>query len=812
MAAQVPVASLILASVSTALAQDKQQPAPDALEEIVVTATKRQESLQDVAASIQALNTQKLEELHVQNLTDYTQYLPSVSIAAGGGGVVPGGSGNWRVLMRGVSADTSVNYASSLPTVGTYLDEQPITTITGAVDVHMYDIARVEALAGPQGTLYGASSEAGTLRIITNKPDPSGFHAAYNLRGDVISHGSGGYTAEGFVNVPLASMAALRVVGWDVHDPGYINNISGTRTFPTSGVCIANFTPPPAGCSTSTARAKNAFNDTDTYGARAALKVDLDDSWTVTPMLMGQDTRTHGVFGYDPALGDLNVTRFQPDDSHDRWWDAALTIEGKISDFDLTYAGAFMRRDDTIHTDYSDYSLAYDVASGFGNLIQNNAGRLINPSQELTTKLGYTKQSHEWRVATPKDLPVRAIAGVFLQRQENDVQADFQVQDLAQSSWVTGYPDTWWLSDYKRIDRDMAQFGEVSWDVLPRLTLTGGIRFSQTRNSLEGFTGTHDVYSSEGRTCFLPSSPPGIGAPCTNFSGVVEEHSHTPKGNITYHLDSNHLLYATYAEGYRPGGLNRKPGVAPYLADYLKSYEVGWKTSWLDNRLRWNGALFWENWNKFQFAFQGSNGLIQIDNGGEARIKGLESELTWAVGHGLTLSTALTVMDPRLTQNYCGALGPNGAPITQCTTTPDPVTGAQLLAPAGTQLPLTNKLKGNLQARFVFGMGNFTGHVQGAFVYQTSERVDLRDEENTLLGGNLGAYGSADFTAGVERGNYSLEFFVSNAFDRRALANRYTQCLVQVCASPDVRPGTAGLIYDTPIRPRVFGIQFGQKF
>src|SRR5882757_509997 len=187
MMAHAPVVSLIFAGVSAAVAEG-QQPSSDVLDEVVVTATKREESLQNVPVSIQALGMQKLEELHVQNLTDYAQYLTSVSIGSGGGGVVPGGTGNWRVMMRGVSSDTQVNYASSLPTVGTYLDEQPITTITGAVDVHMYDIARVEALAGPQGTLYGASSEAGTLRIITNKPELDVLKGAYDVQVNDVNH------------------------------------------------------------------------------------------------------------------------------------------------------------------------------------------------------------------------------------------------------------------------------------------------------------------------------------------------------------------------------------------------------------------------------------------------------------------------------------------------------------------------------------------------------------------------------------------------------------------------------------------------
>jgi iron complex outermembrane receptor protein len=807
----VPLASIMLATSPSSFAQ-AQQPS-DALDEIVVTATKRQENLQDVPGSIQALGTEKLEELHVQSFTDYAQYLPSVSIGGGGGGVVPGGSGNWRILMRGVSSDASVNYASTLPTVGTYLDEQPISTITGAIDLHIYDIARIEALAGPQGTLYGASSEAGTVRIITNKPDPSGFAAGYDIKGNVLDHGSPGYTAEGFVNIPLASTAALRMVAWDERDGGYINNVAETRTFPTSGACIANFSPAPAGCTTSPAQARNHFNDTEIYGARSALKVDLSDSWTITPQLMGQDTKTNGIFAYEPFLGDFNTERFYPDESHEQWWDAAMTVEGKVSDFDITYSGAYMRRNVTTQTDYSDYSLAYDVASGFGSLIKNDAGQSINPSQALTSRVLYTKASNELRIASPKTWPVRFIAGLFQQRQLNDVRAAFQIDDLAESSWVTGYPDTWWLSAYERIDRDFAQFGEVAWDIVPdKLTATVGIRYSEAKNSLVGFAGTHNVYASEAATCFAAGSPPGAAAPCINFAGEVDDHAHTPKANLAYHIDKDRMVYATYAEGFRPGGLNRTPGVAPYLPDYLKSYELGWKTTWLDNHVRWNGAFYWENWHDFQFAFQGPNGLNETANGGQARIKGVESDFSWVVTSGLTLSSAFSLMDPKLTENYCGALNSNGAPITNCTSTPDPVTGAVLQSPAGTQLPLTNKFKGNVQARYVFPMGDFKAHIQGAFVYQTSERVDLRTEENALNGGNLPPFGTANFAAGVERSTYAVELYVTNAFDRLGLTNRYTQCVATVCGQPAVRGGAGGLLYDTPIQPRLIGIQYSQKF
>src|ERR1700722_2244739 len=291
-----PVASALLACLPAAYAQERT--AENAgLEEIVVTAQKRSENMQDVPVSIQALSSAKLEELHVSSFDDYAKFLPSVSFL----GDATGGPGFEHVYMRGVSSSVLENHSGSLPTVGVYLDEQPVTTIDGVLDIHIYDIARIEVLAGPQGTLYGASSEAGTLRIITNKPDPKGFDAGYNLEGNTVAHGDGGYVAEGFVNIPLSSDAAVRLVGWSEHDGGFIDNVPGTRSYPPSGICIANTNPPPAGCISTPSLARKNFNGVDTAGARAALKFDLDDSWTITPMVMGQGMKTSGVFGYDPT-------------------------------------------------------------------------------------------------------------------------------------------------------------------------------------------------------------------------------------------------------------------------------------------------------------------------------------------------------------------------------------------------------------------------------------------------------------------------------------------------------------------------------
>jgi outer membrane receptor protein involved in Fe transport len=416
-----PIASAIIAAMHPAFAQE--QPTSGTLQEVVVTATKRTEDLQNVPISINAISSEQLEQLNIQKADDYIRYLPSVTTQGGGSGGGANGPGFGHVIMRGISSDASQNHSGPLPTVGTYLDEQPITTIQGAMDVHLYDIARVEALAGPQGTLYGASSEAGTIRIITNKPDPSAFKAAYEVQGSYVDHGDPGGLVQGFVNLPLSSNAAVRVVGWYEHDGGYINNVYANRTFPQFDITINNGP-----------YAKNNFNDVTISGARAALKVDLNDNWSVTPFIMSQSTKANGFNAYDPALGAFNLEHFSPDSVQDNFIDTALTVQGKISNFDLIYTGAYLKRHDLTHTDYSDYSLAYDISiPSYTAPIVDNAGNHINPTQMIVGRDDYEKQSQELRLQSPADQRLRFIVGGFYQRQLHDIDQDYQIANLAQT-------------------------------------------------------------------------------------------------------------------------------------------------------------------------------------------------------------------------------------------------------------------------------------------------------------------------------------------------------------------------------------------
>lgn len=375
----IPVASALLAAVPVAYA-DQAPPAAQpseatgagGLQEVVVTAQKRVENLQTVPISVQVFDSAKIEQLGIVNLDDYVKYAPSISYVRGQGEGSNGQPGDAHVYIRGVVSGGDGNHSGSQPSVGIYFDELPVTTIDGTPDMHIYDVQRIEVLEGPQGTLFGASSESGTIRIISNQPDPTKLSAGYDLQVNQVDHGGTGWEAQGFVNLPLSPIAAVRLVAWDEHDAGFISNVAGTnasacivngvRTFPT----WAGQTPEPyscpsvgvlgAGAISNAASVKSDYNTVDTKGGRGALKFDLGEDWTVTPSFMAQDLTTEGFFGYDPTVGNLELVQFGPDNSQDSWYQTGLTIEGKISNFDLVYAGGYFKR--TSHT-VSDLSLIH---------------------------------------------------------------------------------------------------------------------------------------------------------------------------------------------------------------------------------------------------------------------------------------------------------------------------------------------------------------------------------------------------------------------------------------------------------------------
>ena len=245
----------------------------------------------------------------------------------------------------------------------------------------------------------------------------------------------------------------------------------------------------------------------------------------------------------------------------------------------------------------------------------------------------------------------------------------------------------------------------------------------------------------------------------------------------------------------------------PYLSDFLYNYEWGWKTSFFDRRLRWNGAVFWEQWDNFQFSFLAQNGLTQIANAGAAEIKGIETDVAVRPFRGLDITAAATYVNAELTEPFCNALNPDGTPVTSCP-------GAES-APNGQTLPVTPNFKANAVARYSFEIGpDWQAHVQGAAVYQSSSWADLRSYERSLLGRQK-AYGSFDFTAGLEHGRSTIELFAKNVFDRRGQIYRSAECAAAVCAysgPTDYAGDVEGGVHVSVIQPRTVGIRLGQRF
>ena len=716
------------------------------LEEVVVTAQRRTENVQDVPVSLQVLGEEQLKQLHVQQFEDYIRFLPSVSSNGANAGF------NATVVIRGVVTDQGNIASGSLPAVGQYLDEQPITTIDGAPDLHMYDIARVEQLSGPQGTLFGASSMGGVLRIITNKPDKSGFAGGIDLSSKKFAKGGFGGSVEGFVNLPINDRAALRLVGWLDRVGGYIDNVAATRTYNSTGITVSN-----------AQLAKRDYNDADTLGGRAALAIDLSEHWTVTPSIMAQKRKRNGTSAYNPLVGDLQNEVYVPEDGVDRFYQAALTVQGKIGDFDMIYAGGLFRRKAKQHINYADYDYWYDQLYGTYPTRVDDAGNNIEPNQTLINENRFTKQSHEVRIASAAADRFRIVAGAFYQRQFQAIDLDYNVPGLASGLSVSTREGAVWLTRQERIDRDYALFGQADFDITKKLTLTAGSRYYRYDNSLFGWFGTR----ANEAACFGPAVVPG--SPCTNLGTLdangtpiprrVKGDGYTYRLGATYKFDRDHMIYVSVADGFRPGGTNRLgergqqnlgSATIPYGPDSLTNYEIGTRNSFWDRRAKLNLTVFDQEWKDIQLtATIGGVGLIQ--NVGKARTRGVELTASIEPVSGLNLTVNAAYIDSKLLSDY--------------------FFGSTLRAAAGSRLPYSAKFKGNAILRYSWKTGDYEPYAQVAQSYQSSTVGGFTNFERNFFG-NYPAYGITDLSLGVGKNPWWVGAYANNVFDKRAVTYR----------------------------------------
>lgn len=756
-----------------------------------MTAQKRTENMQSVPISMEAIDGKHLEELHITDFDSVAQYLPSVSFQTLG-------PSQAQIYFRGITNGSDGLKVGSAPMVGVYLDEQPVTTVGTSLDIHIYDMERIEALAGPQGTLYGASSLAGTVRYITNKPDPSANSAGYDLTAMNIAHGGTGEIAEGFVNFALSDHAAIRLVGYSERDPGYIDNVAGPpETYPTSGAPRDN-----------TQYQRNDYNNVGTAGGRAALKLEFGDSWSILPALIYQKQGANGSFAYEQDLGYLNVATYEPMRNDDQWYQAALTVQGKIANLDLTYSGAYMRR--TIHNvvDYSDYSYAYDSyyqssPENFGDYFENALGQPISPAQKLVSYDLLSYRTHELRLASPLTDPLRFVIGAFYEEQGDNDQYRYVVADLAPDLSITGQPGVHYENTIVLRDVNRAVFADLSDDFAPGWTLTGGVRLFDYQSDANGFFGFPPNYPVGEAMCNPPETPGSANAtePCQNVNHKTDGGHYTDRVTISHKFDPNKMIYATYSTGFRPGGFNRgadnplAPNAGAYQPDYLSNYEVGWKTSWRAHTIRFNGAVFREDWREAQYGVVGLYSITQIINAGAARTEGLESSLDWLIVPGLTLMGSGTYMwKHELTEAACIAQssGPNcGSPGN-----PDNIS-----APAGTTMPVSPALKANLTLRYEFTLAGLLANVQGGGVYNGTARSVLPTADEAILG-SMPAYTTYNLSTGLGHDSWVATLGVTNLFNSDGQVARYLQCNSEFCTTP----------YIVPLKPRTVMLQFGQRF
>ncbi|MEM8936293.1 MAG: TonB-dependent receptor [Pseudomonadota bacterium] len=716
------LASCAAFSVQPALAQGD--------DVIVVTAQKREQNLQEVPITINVLGEEALEDRNIQSFNDYAFALPAVTFF----GVGPGQN---EVFFRGLSDGGNGNPSGTAPSAAIYLDEQPVTTIGSNLDIQVYDVARIEALSGPQSTLFGASSQTGTLRIVTNAPDTSAFDAGADLSGHTVSEGGQGFSVEGFVNIPLTDRIALRLVGWHVENAGYVDNVAATRTFSRNGQVVDN-----------APFVEEDFNTEEKSGARAALGIDLGENWTATIRAIYQDQKAEGVFDHDPEdVGDLLVERFFDDSYSDEFVQLSGTIEGKVGSLDLAYSGSFLDRDTRYVNDYSEYAeysslidyytcdYAYSYVS-YAYVFSN----CNDPRIQFENDNAFERQTHEFRVLTDQDRRLRALAGFFFDRQEQDYLFAYRIPEIKPGfaiSFSDGTPpDTYFSTDQVRVDKQLAGFGEVEYDLTDAITATFGYRYSVTRASLDGFVGT--VFSTS----------PAVNVETKDTKSLF-------KGNLTYQVNDDILAYATFSQGFRPGGANRIATTnipLTYEPDTVNNYEVGWKTTLFDNRLRFNGAGFFMTWSDIQFTrFDPAESQLGLtNNAGDARAIGVEVDFAAQLNEGLTLSGGFVVLDAELTESFTQSVtAPLGTP-------PD--------APDGTTLPFAPTFKGSLSARYEKPLGSFTGFAQADASYTGATFNDLfvtsRDEQE--------AYALLNVSTGVEGENWSMSLFLSNVTDKRA--------------------------------------------
>ena len=677
--------------VAPALAADAStESSSSTLEEVIVTARKRTENLQDVPISIDVYTSKDLQNLAISQFEDYATMTPSISY-------VSAGPGTQTFVMRGVSDGSNPNYANTA-TTAFLVDDMSMNFAGATPDLHLYDIERIEVLNGPQGTTFGASAMAGALRFITNKPDPSGFSAGADLNGGKIEGGTKNGTVEGFMNIPLIpDWTALRFSAYRDYHGGYIDNINTTRNWINGTV------------SNNSEWAGQNYNVERVTGGRIALGQKIADGWKATLTGSYQKQLTHGAWdenptiggaiGIDPvtgnptlpdgpqrSFGQKNVARFGPEFKQYYVKTLDFHLEGDVGIGDLVYASTYWAQDDTWVNEYSEYMQYvntgppnnYTAVNRQGFTCQTSPGWSTAPPGYAvapfagcgvpTQYYNYTTKIYRWsnelRLQSKEDsgLWFHWLVGAYWERTRDDTSDYYAVPALKPggdafqyySSYYGGATPTRpgaWYEYTERYDYlQMTEFLNLTFDLTKRLKLdVGTVHFQSHFNEF-----THGGYFSYAPENVVSQGPGG-------------SEKWNSKVDLSYKVTDSLLLYIDAAQGFRDGGVN--PGLPPqctkngvpatYKPDTLTNYEVGWKSSLFDKHVQWNGAFYLMPWKNYQSLLFDPNvcATSSFDaNIGNAKIYGTETDIKYAPNSRLSMDVSLSYNDSRIiTDTYYSA-------------------------------------------------------------------------------------------------------------------------------------------------------------
>jgi len=731
-------APAVLAQAATPQATD--------LDVVIVTARKREETLLDIPQEIQAISEEQLQKANLDSIEDFSRFVPSLSYTS----TTPG---RGSIYFRGVADDSSSFIADASSAI--YLDEQPLTQSSLQPEIRLIDIERIEALPGPQGTLYGSSSESGTLRYITNKPDPTALTTDVALDAYTLDHGDQGYELSGVVNVPLGDNVAIRVVGFSARDAGFIDNVFGTSlggTFDNSAVVAKD------------------VNDVEYAGGRAALRWTPNEDWTVDLGVVYQqmDAATYSEDNKLRSGREYAVVRFVDEDRSDEWTQLSLTLQGDLGFAQLTSATSYFTRRISYFQDNTDYTfylttnlgatyVHYDLGPDPHGLGWKDNDRADRIAQEF--RLQGSTEKMTW------------IAGLFYEHIQNGFDFYTRIEDYENTpsfaDWNAYYgvePGTtdnaFYRSNNDQVTEQYATFGEVTYSPTEHWSFTAGLRwFDHTR------TRNYFIQTPNGH--FTAN----LGAAKNSTSDF------TKKLSVQYNFDGDAMVYALYSDGFRAGGRNvvRPNTVLPadYNPDFLDNYEVGFKSRLAGGKYTFNLTAFHMAWNDYQIEVVDPGPLyaVLVANVGDAEIDGVSMDFTAYLWDSLDFGLNLQLLDPK-------------------TKADRPELG---LAP-GKRLPFSAEEKGAVWAEYTFPAEIAGGHLYGRaqWTYNGNSLNGIGDDAHLQP-----AYQLTDIKLGLQADDWEVYLYCDNVFNERAV-------LFDQQSAP---PGTI-----TVNDPRAWGVGFSKSW